>query len=324
MKAIIVEEFGSADQLKFKDVPTPKPKSNEILVKIHATALNRADIAQREGRYPPPKGESEILGLEMAGEIIQLGEAVSDWKIGDKVCGLLAGGGYAEYVCIHEKMALPIPKHFSFEKAAAIPEAFLTAYQALFLLAKLQPNEKILIHAGASGVGTAAIQLAKLINADIFITASQPKHILCQELGANHTIDYKNENFETYIRENSNDINVIIDFIAAPYFQKNINSLAIDGRLVILALMGGVNVADFKMARVLSRRLQIMGSTLRNRTLDYKINLTQKFKELAWQRFETGELKPVIDTVFDWNDVKLAHEYMEANKNQGKIVLKII
>jgi len=324
MKAILIRAFGNADQLYIGEVSRPEPKEHEILVKIHATALNRADISQRKGKYLPPKGESEILGLEMAGEVVQLGKNVSQWNIGDKVCGLLAGGGYAEYVVIHEKMAMPVPQNLSFEEAAAIPEAFLTAYQALFLLAKLQPAEKILIHAGASGVGTAAIQLAKQVNAKILVTASKGKHLICKNLGADEAIDYKNENFETVIKEKTNGVNVIIDFIAAPYFQKNINILDLDGRLVILSLMGGVEVANFKMARILSKRLQIMGSTLRNRDLDYKINLTQALYNFAWKHFETGELKPVIDSVFDWTEVQAAHQYMEANKNQGKVILKII
>ena len=181
MKAVLLKSFGDAHQMYIGDTEKPQPKTNEILVKVHATALNRADTLQRKGAYPPPSGASTIMGLEMAGEVVQLGAGTSKWKIGDKVCGLLAGGGYAEYVNIHEAMALPIPENLNYETAAAIPEVFLTAFQVMYWLAELQTNEKILIHAGASGVGTAAIQLAKLQSAEIFVTASGGKHQACNK-----------------------------------------------------------------------------------------------------------------------------------------------
>lgn len=325
MKAVLLKKFGDTDQMYIGDAEKPAPHPNEILVKVHATALNRADTLQRKGAYPPPKGASPIMGLEMAGEVVALGANVSKWKVGDKVCGLLAGGGYAEYVTIHEDMALSIPDNLSFEQAAGIPEVFLTAFQGLYWLAELQQHEKVLIHAGASGVGTAAIQLVKLQDAEIFVTASKGKHQACLDLGAHHTIDYKTENFETVIADKTNQqgVNVILDFLAAPYFQKNINSLAMDGRMVMLALMGGINAENVNLVNFLRRRIQIKGSTLRARNLDYKIRLTQDFKQLAWEKFSAGELQPIIDSVFDWTKVSDAHKYMEANKNIGKIILKI-
>lgn len=325
MKAIIIKEFGDADQLMIGDWATPVPTDNEILVRVKATALNRADTLQRRGAYAPPKGASPILGLEMAGEIVAIGKNVSQWKVGDRVCGLLSGGGYAEYVVIHESIALPIPPNLTFEEAAAIPEVFLTAFQALFLLADLQNNEKILIHAGASGVGTAAIQLAKAKQAEIFITASKGKHQACLGLGAHHAIDYKRDNFETVISEKTAGlgVDVIIDFLAAPYFQQNINIMATDGRMVMLALMGGWEVKEINLLNILRKRIHIKGSTLRARSLEYKIALVKGFKNEFWNDFGTGAIHPVIDSVIDWTMVSEAHRYMEANKNTGKIVLRI-
>lgn len=324
MKAVQIKEFGGPEQLFIGDWKQPTPGLREILVKVEATALNRADTLQRKGNYPPPKGASPILGLEMAGTVEAIGSAVSHWKRGDRVCGLLAGGGYAEYVIIHEELALPIPDNLDFVQAAAIPEVFLTAYQALWWLADLKSKENVLIHAGASGVGTAAIQLAKLQEAEIYVTASAPKHQLCLDLGAQKAIDYKTEDFEKIILEltEGRGVDVIIDFIAAPYLQQNLNSLNFDGRLVLLALMGGWQT-EVNLLNVLRKRLQIKGSTLRARSLDYKIRLTKAFKELSWEHFESGQLQPIIDSVFDWKEVAKAHKYMEANKNKGKIVLTI-
>ena len=221
---------------------------------------------------------------------------------------------------------ISIPNVFDFEKAAAIPEVFLTAFQALFYLSKLQKGESILIHAGASGVGTAAIQLAKSLGAkQIIVTASAGKHQICQDLGADVTIDYKTQNFEEVVAKitEGKGVDVIIDFLAAPYFQKNINSLNFDGRMVMLALMGGWKVEELILANILRKRLHIMGSTLRARTIEYKIGLINDFSDYALKRFTKGELQPVIDSIFDWSDVADAHRLMESNKNSGKIILKV-
>lgn len=324
MKAILLKEFGPPENLYIGEYSTPKPTSNEILVKVAATALNRADTMQRKGNYPPPPGASPILGLEMAGEIVGLGSAVTTWEIGDKVCGLLSGGGYAEYAVIHEDLAIPIPKDWTYEKAAAIPEVFLTAFQALSWLAQLKKGERLLIHAGASGVGTAATQLAKAIGVSVMVTASAGKHELCKSLGVEKAIDYKNEDFEKVVMDytDGKGVDVIVDFIAAPYFQKNLNLLSTDGRLVMLSLIGGVKT-EANLIPILRKRLKIMGSTLRARSLEYKRDLTKDLWHFAGPLFETQQLKPVIDSVYDWNEVAEAHRYMEANKNQGKIILKI-
>lgn len=325
MKAVIIKEFGGPEQLTLGEWQTPVPTANEVLVKVHASALNRADTLQRKGVYPPPQGASPILGLELAGEVVEVGSAVSRWKEGDQVFGLVSGGGYAEYTVIHEDMAMPLPKGFSFEQAVAIPEVFLTAFQALRWLADIQPNETLLVHAGASGVGTAAIQLAQHMGAQVIVTASASKHQTCLDLGAKLAIDYKTEDFQARALEftNGKGVDVIIDFIAAPYFQQNIEALAVDGRMVILALMGGTKVPGFNLAKMLRKRLSVMGSTLRARSQDYQIKLTQDLAAFALPLIEQGKIKPVVDSVFDWAEAAEAHRYMEANKNVGKIVLKM-
>ncbi|MEK6477799.1 NAD(P)H-quinone oxidoreductase [Catalinimonas sp. 4WD22] len=326
MQAIIFNQPGGADNLRIGEWETPQPDKHEILVKVAATALNRADILQREGKYPPPKGASPILGLEISGEIVEVGSEVKRWELGDKVFGLLPGGGYAEYAVIHEDMAMPVPDNLNLVDAAAIPEVFLTAYQALSWLAHFKEGEKLLIHAGASGVGTAAIQLARQMKAaEIIVTASSPKHQLCKDLGAHLTIDYKQQDFEDVIKEYTRQqgVDVIIDFIAAPYFNKNINCLAQDGRLVLLATLGGVKVEELNLLKLLSKRLQITASTLRSRSLEYQIQLTQAFVAFALPLFKKSSLKPIIDSVYNWKEVAEAHKYMESNQNSGKIVLEI-
>jgi len=326
MQAVKIESFGDPGQLTIGQWPMPAPAPRELLVQVAATALNRADTLQRQGKYPPPSGESPLLGLEMAGTVVETGSEVARWKTGDRVCGLLGGGGYAQYAAIHEEMAMRIPDELSFEQAAAIPEVWLTAYQALRWLAGFQAEEWLLIHAGASGVGTAAIQLARQMKAGkILVTASAPKHDICRELGADLAIDYQNKDFKKAVFDYSNErgVDVVIDFIGAPYFQRNLNVLRTDGRLVMLALMGGVQPDSLSLGPILRKRLQVTGSTLRARSLEYKIKLTQAFSTFAWPLFQSGYLRPVIDRVFDWRDVVAAHEYMEANKNKGKIILQV-
>lgn len=326
MKAILLKSFGGAENLYLGETVEPTISDHEMLVKVHATALNRADILQREGKYPPPPGASKILGLEMAGEVIKIGKKVTHWKIGDRVCGLLAGGGYAELVSIHEALALPIPSNLTYQEAAALPEVFLTAFQAIKWIANFQKSEKILIHAGASGVGTAAIQLAQLFEAEqIIVTASKGKHDTCLQLGAHHAIDYKNEDFAKRVAELTDEkgVNVVVDFLLAAYFQKNLDALGMDGRMVLLAAMGGIKMSETNLLNLLRKRLQITGSTLRSRTLSYKIELTTAFKKQVWPHFSTGQLKPVIDAVFDWEEVAKAHQKMERNENAGKIVLRV-
>lgn len=325
MKAIQLKAFGGPEQMYIGPYEKPAPSPGEILVKVAATALNRADTLQRMGKYPPPEGESEIMGLEMAGTVAACGSAVTRWQVGDQVCGLLGGGGYAEYATIPEGMALPWPQGFDAEQVAAVPEVFLTAFQALRWLARLQEGERILVHAGASGVGTAAIQLARAMKAEVAATASAGKHDLCRKLGATLAIDYKTESFAERIAAHTegHGVDVIIDFIGGPYFQHNLKALAVEGRLVILAFLGGVKPGEVNLGPILRKRLQIIGSTLRARDLDYKTRLSQDLQRFAWPLFEKGVMQPVVDRVYDWSQVADAHRYMESNQSQGKIVLKV-
>jgi tumor protein p53-inducible protein 3 len=325
MQAVIIKQFGGAENLLLGEWQTPSPQNHEVLVKVKAAALNRADIMQREGKYPPPQGASPILGLEIAGEVVALGNQVKNQKVGDWVCGLIPGGGYAQYAVIDERMTFKIPSNLSFEQAAGIPEVFLTAYQAMQWLAKTQPNEKILVHAGASGVGTAAIQLAKLWGNACFVTASAGKHALCLDLGASAAIDYKTQDFAKEIMQltDNEGVDIIIDFMAASYLNANLQCLKPDGRLIMLALMGGMMANNVNLALVMMKRLQIIGSTLRARQPDYQIRLAQEFWAFAESQFSYGILKPIIAQVFDWQQVAEAHQWMEANANAGKIILKI-
>jgi putative PIG3 family NAD(P)H quinone oxidoreductase len=326
MQAVTLQSPGGPEQLQIGNWEKPAPAARQLLVRVEATALNRADMLQRSGKYPPPPGASPILGLEVAGKVVELGAEASKFNIGDAVFGLLPGGGYAQYAVIHEDMAIPLPEGMSMEEGAAIPEVFLTAFQALHWLARLQHGETILIHAGASGVGTAAIQLACEMGAEVLATASATKHNLCLELGAKRVIDYSTESFTEVVADvtKGKGADVIVDFIAADYFAKNIDSLAMDGRLVLLATLSGSKIQNFDLRKILSRRLSVIGSTLRNRSLDYQIALTKDFVDFALPRFKEERLKPVIDRVLDWNQVKEAHAIMESNKNSGKIVLKVV
>ncbi len=325
MKAIIVEKPGGIEQLKLGDYPKPQCGETEILVKVKATALNRADIMQREGKYPPPAGASPILGLEIAGIVESVGSKVFKWKSGDKVFGLIPGGGYAEYAVINENMVIEIPANLSFAESASIPEVFLTAFQSLVWLSELKANEFVLIHAGASGVGTAAIQIARELGARIIITASTEKQKICKDLGADFTIDYKTKNFKDEVLKFTNNYgaDVIIDFIGGSYFKQNIESLTRDGRLVILSTLSGGKIEEFDVRPILAKRLKIIGSSLRSRSLDYQIKLTKDFKDFAYEKISKGIIKPVIDKIYDWTDVAEAHKRMEENRNIGKIVLKV-
>lgn len=325
MKAILLPQFGGPEVMQMGEWPTPEPDPKEIRVQIKATALNRADTMQRRGTYPPPPGESPIMGLEMAGVVEKVGAEVTQWQVGDKVCGLLGGGGYAEMCVTHEDMVFRLPKNLSFEEGAAIPEVFLTAFQALHWLAKVEAGEQVLIHAGASGVGTAAIQLVKLHQADCIVTASAGKHATCTALGASHAIDYKKDSFAEVVQEITagKGVNVILDFIAAPYFQMNLDTLGVEGRLVMLSLIGGIKPKEVNLAPILRKRLQIIGTTLRARSLDYKIALTKDLATKCLPHFESGQLKPIIDSIVPWTEVAAAHQRMEDNLNTGKIILKV-
>jgi tumor protein p53-inducible protein 3 len=326
MRAILVKNEGGPEQMVMGEYPAPQPDADEILVQVAATALNRADIVQRQGHYPPPTGASPLLGLEIAGTVALTGKNVTEWQIGQPVCALLAGGGYAEYAVVHRQVAMPVPQNLSLIDAAAVPEAFLTAYQALFWLGQMQPGHHVLIHAGASGVGTAAIQLAQGFGAKVHITAGSPEKLnLCRQLGAITAINYKEEAFADKVLTATagQGANIILDFIGGPYWEQNMRVLAVDGRVVILATMGGSHIENFNIRDLFQKRAYLITSTLRSRSLEYKIRLSTEFNQYAIPRFADGRLHPVVDRIFDWQDVAAAHRYMEENRNIGKIVLRI-
>jgi putative PIG3 family NAD(P)H quinone oxidoreductase len=308
------------------EAPAPKAGSDHALIKIQATAVNRADLLQRRGLYPPPPGESEVMGLEAAGVIVEKGANVKNWQIGHRVFCLLGGGGYAEYVTAHQDMLMPIPGHLSFEQAAAIPEVFYTAFVNLFLEGDLKEGENLLIHAGASGVGTAAIQLARQAGAKIFITAGSGEKIQrCLELGAQFGINYKTEDFAGRINEltQQQGVDVILDCVGGEYLRQNLSLLRLKGRLVLIGLLDG-SKAEIDLALVLRKRLRLIGSVLRSRTLAEKIAITAAFKERVLPIFAAQQIHPVIDSVYPLAEAAKAHEYVAGNKNVGKVVLRVV
>jgi putative PIG3 family NAD(P)H quinone oxidoreductase len=326
MEAVLISSPGDAAMLRLGKIPRPVPSPGELLVKVKAAGINRADILQRRGLYPPPPGSSQILGLEIAGVVQELGSSSSIWKKGDRVFGLLSGGGYAQYAVIHQEMAIPIPDGLSYEEAAGIPEAYLTAFQALVRFGQLQAGQTVLIHAGGSGVGTAAIQLSREIGARIIITASSDQKVQrCRNLGATEGINYQTSEFPEVVLKvtDGKGVDLILDFIGKPYWEKNMSALAQDGKMVILATMGGSEIGNFDLRTLMKKRMTITGSTLRNRTLEYKISLTQEFAKFAIPLFSEKKLLPIIDKVFPWQAVADSHRYVEQNLNFGKVILTI-
>ncbi|MCI0699354.1 NAD(P)H-quinone oxidoreductase [candidate division KSB1 bacterium] len=324
MKAILVKVDASRS-LYLADMPAPQPGPDAVLIKVHATAVNRADLLQRRGLYPPPPGESEVMGLEAAGVVVAKGANVNDWQIGARVMCLLGGGGYAEYVSVNHNMLLGIPEHLSFEQAAAIPEVFYTAFANLFLEGDLKAGESLLIHAGASGVGTAAIQLARQAGAKVFITAgSDDKIRRCLELGAEAGINYKTDDFAARMTEltQQQGVEVILDCVGGEYLHKNLSLLRLKGRHVLIGLLGG-DKAEIDLALVLRKRLRLIGSVLRSRNLAEKINITGLFKEKILPLFANRQIHPVIDSVYPLAEAGKAHEHVAANKNFGKVVLRV-
>ena len=325
MKALIVDNASGTPVMVPGTHKKPEPAQNELLVKVEATALNRADLLQKTGNYPVPDGASPILGLEMAGIVEEAGSEAHRFKAGDHVIGLLPGGGYAEYCVIRDDHAMAKPPSLSFEEAAAIPEVFLTAFQGLFWIGELFDDETVLIHAGASGVGTTAIQLARQTTGTTIITTAgtEAKLDICLNLGADLAINYKREEFDESIKKEFGDstVGVVLDFVGAPYWHQNMKVLAMDGRLVHLGLLGGTTVEKMDLSTIMRKRLTVRGSTLRNRSDDYKARLSKEFTEQFSDMFDEGILRPVIDSVYEWEEAEEAHQRMKQNKNAGKIVL---
>ncbi|MBF2754469.1 MAG: NAD(P)H-quinone oxidoreductase [Gammaproteobacteria bacterium AqS3] len=329
MQAVVISHYGDADVLQLRrDVPIPDPAPHEVRVRTAFTALNRADVMQRQGFYPPPgkAPEYEIPGLEFAGAIDALGaDVTSDWKVGDRVCGLLSAGGYAEFVTTPADLLIRTPEGLTDAAAAAIPEVFMTAWDALHNRARIQPGETALIHAGGSGVGTAAIQLAKKIGATTIATFGSPEKLdAALALGLDHGILYKEQAFEERTLEltQKRGADVILDFIGAAYLSANIKAAASLGRIVVIGLMGGAS-AELSLGLLLAKRLQITGTVLRARSHEEKRRLTKQVAEDVFPGLAAGELRPVIDRTFALADAAEAHRHMESNANFGKILLRI-
>ena len=325
MKAIVVHEGEREPLLVWEEVADVGFGPDEVLVDVGATAVNRADLSQARGHYPPPPGASEILGLEMAGTIAEVGEDVTDWSVGDRVCALLAGGGYAQKTAVSAQMLLRLPDEWSFEMGTAVPEVWYTAYVNLFLEGDLKHGEIVLIHAGASGVGTAAIQLAREAGAHIFVTAgTDEKLAYCRQLGAELAINYKQEDFleQINIKTNGEGVDLILDPVGGSYLSRNVRALRRFGRLINIGTLGGIN-GEMNTGLLLGKRLRIIGSTLRSRPPAEKIKITQQFESGFWPLLKSGQLRPVIDTTFSIEEAQAAHEYVAQNKNIGKVVLKM-
>ena len=324
MKAIVVDGDGkTADSLRIAEVADPVAGDEEVLLRVHATALNRADIMQRMGGYPAQHGASEILGLELAGEVIEVGSRVRSLAVGDRVYGLSGGGGYAELATLHESLAMPIPEGMSWHEAASIPEVFFTANTAVRTLGETQPGERLLVHAGGSGVGIAAIQIGRLIGAEVWTTAgSAEKCERAAELGAQVTINYREESFADVVRERTggNGVDVILDVIGRDYWEANLRSLATAGRLVLVGLMGGA-VAETNLGQLMTKRLRVFGTVMRSRPLLDRAAITRDYQEHLEPAIVAGQMRPVIDSVFPLREAAAAHQYMAENRNFGKILL---
>jgi len=325
MRFIDLPRFGEPEVMQVATRPVPVPGEGQLLVRAEAVGVNRPDVAQRQGTYPPPKDASPILGLEMAGEIVAIGPGVRGFAVGDRVCGLTNGGAYAEYCVLPAGQALRFPKGFDAVQAAALPENYFTVWANMFQMAGLTEGEKVLVHGGSSGIGTTAIQLARAFGAEVYATAgSQEKCDACVKLGAKRAINYKTEDFAEVIKaETGNGVDVILDMIGAAYFERNVASLAKDGCLSIIAFLGGAVAEKVNLAPIMMKRLTITGSTLRPRTAEEKRAIRDDLLSQVWPLLDEGKFAPVIDTVVSFDQVAEAHRLMEASGHVGKIMLRL-
>ena len=322
MQIIAVVNNGDDTRLEIRQREVPKPSADQLLVKVSAAGINRADLMQRKGLYPPPAGDSDILGLEVAGVVVAAGAQHKHW-LGKAVLGLVGGGGYAQYALLNAGHAMAVPAGFSMAEAAACAEVFLTAFQLLSTIGGLQAQQKVLLHAGASGVGTAAIQLAKAIGAEVAVTASSAQKLeACKALGADILINYQDTEFESVIRQHwPSGADLILDPVAGDYIRREIPLLALDGKIILYAMMGGRKVDTLDLSVLFKRRGQLICSTLRNRSNRYKTALTQAFVSTFAQALAQRQIQPVIQQVFDYQQAEQAHQLLLSNATVGKLVL---
>ena len=325
MKAIVLRSYGGPDVLLSEDIPSPTFGAEEILVSVAATALNRADLLQRMGFYPNPfPSGPEIPGLEFAGTVKAIGERVTAWKVGDAVMGIVSGGAYAEELALHERQAMAVPADMSLHDAAAIPEVFITAWDALVVQGGLTSGRWAMVHAGASGVGTAGIQIVKAIGARIIVTCSAGKVQACKNLGADVVVDYGSQDFVAEVARatNGKGVDVILDVIGGDYVERNVASLAVKGHIIQVGVMAGKPL-PFNVGTLLAKRASITGTVLRARPLDEKIAITQRFVAEMLPLFSTGALKPIVDSTYSIANIAQGHEFMATNGNVGKIVITV-
>ena len=322
MKAINITKAGGPDVLQLTERPVPLARHCEVVIKLAYAGVNRPDALQRAGLYKPPSGASDLPGLEGAGTIYAVGAGVTDWAIGDEVCALLPGGGYAEYVATQAFHCLPVPKGLSLAQAACLPETYFTVYSNVFQRGGLKSGEKFMVHGGSSGIGTTAIQLANLFGARVIATAgSEAKCQACKNLGAERVVNYRSEAFEDVVKTYGG-VDLILDMVGGEYIQRNLNSLADDGRLVQIAFLQGPKV-ELNLVQLLSRRLKITGSTLRPQSDLAKASIRSELLEKIWPHLEAGRIAPVMDSEFPLSEAAEAHRLMESSQHIGKIVLKI-
>ena len=325
MTAIAISEPGGPMVLKPEKRDTPRPGAGEILIRVRAAGVNRPDVLQRKGAYPAPPGASDLPGLEVSGEVAALGDGVRRWRVGDAVCALTAGGGYAEYVTVHESNALPLPPGFTFTEAAALPETFFTVWHNVFQRGGLKPGETLLVHGGSSGIGTTAIQLAAALGSTVLATAgSADKCAACEKLGAVRAINYREEDFVAVVKEATGGAgaDVILDMVGGDYVQRNYHAAAVEGRIVQIATQGGA-VASADFARLMMKRLTHTGSTLRPRTIAFKGEIAAALEAHVWPLLAVRRVAPVMDMIFPLKEAWRAHERMEEGDHIGKIVLDV-
>ena len=323
MQAIEIREPGGPSVLQTAARPLPRAETGQLLLKVHAAGVNRPDVVQRQGHYPPPPGASDIPGLEVAGEVVALGAEASRYAVGDYVCALVTGGGYAEYVNVDEALALPVPQGMSMVEAAGLPETFFTVWHNLFQRARLQPGENLLVHGGSSGIGITAIQIARQLGVSVYVTAgSADKCVACEELGANLAINYREQDFVAVLEAQNLKMDVILDMVGGDYIQRNMKAAAVDGRIVSIAFLQGAKV-EVNFMPMLLKRLTLMASTLRAQPLAAKVTIARELEQRVWPLLTAGTVKPVIDAVYPLAQAGRAHERMESGCHIGKIILTL-
>lgn len=325
MQQVIITEPGGVDKLAYETVTIPKAKADEVLVKVHAFGINRPDILQRQGLYPMPPGVTQVPGLEVAGEVVAVGAEVTQFKLGDKVCGLTNGGGYAEYCVVPQSQTLHIPENVSFVEAAAIPETFFTVWANVFQMGKAKAGEVVLVHGGTSGIGTTALMLCKALGIKTFATVGSDEKV---QAIANLTdaINYKTQDFEHLINEKTDNagVDVILDMVGAPYLEKNLNLLRRDGRLVYIAFLGGAKAKEVKLGQIMMKRLTITGSTMRARNTAEKAEIAQGLQDHVAPLWAKGDCLPMIYQTFEFDQIQAAHACMDTGEHVGKVVVKIL